>query len=96
MLFALVCTDKPGAAELRSSNRPKHLAFLERHADQLVYAGPLIGEDGQTPAGSLIILDAPDQRAAECFAEQDPYAEAGVFQSVTIRPTKRVYPQING
>ncbi len=96
MLFALVCTDKPGAAELRSSNRPQHLAFLQRHADQLVYAGPLIGDDGQTPAGSLIILDCPDQRAAEAFAEQDPYAEAGLFQSVSIRPTRRVFPQLAG
>jgi hypothetical protein len=93
MLFALVCTDRPGAKELRSGNRPRHLAFLQRHEDQLVYAGPLIGEDGETPAGSLIILDVPDRQAAEAFAEQDPYAEAGVFQSVSIKPTKRVFPK---
>ncbi len=93
MLFALVCTDKPGAVQVRSDNRPRHLRFLERHADQLVYAGPLIGEDGETPAGSLIILDVPDRTAAEAFASQDPYAEAGLFQSVSIKPTRRVFPK---
>lgn len=94
MLFALVCTDKPGAVEVRKDNRPRHLRFLERHSDQLVYAGPLIGEDGDTPAGSLIILDVPDRTAAEAFAQQDPYAEAGLFQSVCIKPTRRVYPKL--
>ena len=28
MLFALLCTDKPGALQLRLDTRPDHLAYL--------------------------------------------------------------------
>lgn len=92
MLFALICHDKPNGLALRKEKRPAHLAYLEGHKDQLVYAGPLLGEDGQTPAGSLIVLDVPDRVAAEAFAAGDPYARAGLFENVEIRATKQVFP----
>ena len=41
-------------------------------------------------AGSLVILDVPDMAAAESWAKSDPYAMAGLFASVEIRPWKRV------
>lgn len=93
MFFALICHDKPNGLALRKEKRPAHLAYLQGHADQLVYAGPLMGEDGQTPAGSLIVLDVPDRNAAESFAAGDPYARAGLFDNVEIRATKRVFPE---
>ncbi|WP_022729429.1 YciI family protein [Fodinicurvata sediminis] len=92
MFFALICHDKANGLALRKEKRPAHLAYLQGHADQLVYAGPLMGEDGQTPAGSLIVLDVPDRNAAESFAAGDPYARAGLFENVDIRATKRVFP----
>ncbi|WP_026987989.1 YciI family protein [Fodinicurvata fenggangensis] len=92
MLFALICHDKANGLALRKEKRPAHLSYLEGHGDQLVYAGPLMGEDGQTPAGSLIVLDVPDRNAAESFAAGDPYARAGLFENVEIRATKRVFP----
>jgi|TARA_R110002072_G_scaffold124947_2_gene260586 hypothetical protein len=91
-MFALICTDKPGASQIRMDNRPAHLAHLEKHAADLAFAGPLLGEDGK-PTGSLIVLSVADKAAAERFAETDPYAQAGLFQSVVISATKQVYPQ---
>ncbi len=90
MLFALICTDRPGALERRLAQRPAHLAHLERHVAQLVEAGPLLDPQGN-PCGSLFVLDMADRAAAEAFAAADPYAAAGVFESAVIRPFRAVY-----
>jgi uncharacterized protein YciI len=36
--------------------------------------------------GSLIIIDAADTAAAKAFSVQDPYAQAGLFARVDVRP----------
>ena len=93
MHFVFHCTDKPDSAALRAATRPQHLAYLERHADAILAGGPLLGEDGTSPVGSLLILDLPDRAAAERFAAGDPYAKAGLFAAVTITPWRQVYPK---
>lgn len=40
--------------------------------------------------GSLIILDVEDMNAAEDWAAQDPYAHAGLFETVELIPWKKV------
>jgi uncharacterized protein YciI len=86
MLFVLTCTDKPNSAALRGDVRPKHLAYLEGHRDRVKLAGPFLSDDGQTPTGSMLIIDAADLAAAKAFAANDPYAQAGLFASVDIKP----------
>lgn len=93
MLFALICHDKPKQLALRLQHRPDHLAYLEAHADQLVYAGPLLDAEDRDPAGSLLVLDVPDRRSAEAFAAGDPYARAGLFARVDILQTRQVFPR---
>jgi uncharacterized protein YciI len=90
MLFALVCTDKPRSLELRLAVRPAHLTFLETYVDKLVAAGPLLDPDGR-PCGSLLVVEVEDAAAAAGFAEADPYAKAGLFESVIIRPYRLVF-----
>lgn len=92
MQFALECIDKPNSLELRLANRPAHLEYLNGHKDALLLAGPLLDAAGEKPVGSLLIIEAADQRAAEAFAAADPYAQAGLFQSVSIRPFRKVLP----
>jgi uncharacterized protein YciI len=87
MLFALICTDKPNSVDLRMSVRPDHLTYLESLGGALKAAGPFTGDDGK-PTGSLVILEAADKAAAEAIAENDPYAKAGLFAAVEIRPWK--------
>ncbi|MEI6557385.1 MAG: YciI family protein [Rhodospirillaceae bacterium] len=93
MLYAIYCLDKSGSLEIRLGNRPTHLAYLESQGDKLVTAGPLLSEDGQTPLGSLLVFEADSPAEAEAFAAGDPYAIAGLFASVTIRPWRRVFPK---
>jgi hypothetical protein len=87
MLFALMCTDKPDSLELRMRVRPQHLAFLESLGAAVKGAGPFTDEAGH-PTGSLMLVEAEDRAAIELLAAQDPYARAGLFSSVEIRPWK--------
>ncbi|QDZ01751.1 hypothetical protein FQ775_15980 [Nitratireductor mangrovi] len=92
MLFAFVCTDKPGHLEVRQSTRPDHVAYLEglNAKGTLKFAGPFLDDDGK-PSASLVVVEAADRAAAALIAEADPYARAGLFASVDIRPWNWVF-----
>ena len=83
-LFALICIDKPGALGLRMQTREAHFAYL-RERGGLRLGGPFLDASGDM-AGSLMIIEAEDQAAAESFAAGDPYAKAGLFERVEVRP----------
>lgn len=87
MLFALICTDKSNSVDLRMKVRPDHLAYLNGLGTALKAAGPFT-DDAGSPVGSLVIIEAADRAAAQALAAQDPYAVAGLFQSVEIKPWK--------
>ncbi len=93
MPFVLTCFDKANAGVIRAENRPAHLDHVRRWGARVVTAGPLLAEDEKTPVGSLFILDVPSRAEAERFAAEDPYAKAGLFQSVTIRAWRKVFPE---
>ncbi len=88
MRVALIAQDKPGALQVRLDNRAAHLAHIE--ASGIVeMAGPLLTPDG-TMSGSLVILSVDDMAQAQAWADADPYAVAGLFQSVTLTEWKKV------
>ena len=92
MLYAFICTDKPGEGlALRAQNRDKHLAYLDSLGNVMKSAGPFMSEDGLEPRGSLVIVKADSMDAAREIAANDPYAIAGVFESVDIRPWKWLF-----
>jgi uncharacterized protein YciI len=88
MHVALIAIDKSGALDLRKSNRDAHLAYADAQGCTFV-AGPLLDDAGDM-VGSLVVLDVPDMAAAEDWAANDPYAKAGLFESVTLRAWKKV------
>lgn len=87
MLFALWCTDKSGHLQVRMDTRAEHLAWLNAlNADgKLKLAGPSLDHEGK-PMGSLVVIVAENDAAARALAEEDPYAKAGLFEKVEIRP----------
>jgi len=89
MLFVIMCNDKPSSLEMRMAVRSQHLAYLKTYEKQIKIAGPLLDNEGKS-CGSLIILNVEDRAAAEGFAISDPYAKAGLFESVVIRSFKEV------
>lgn len=87
MRVALIAQDKPGALQIRLDNRAAHLAHIE--ASGIVeMAGPLLTPEG-TMSGSLVILSVEDMAQAQAWADADPYALAGLFQSVTLTEWKK-------
>jgi len=89
MLFAVNCTDKAKSLELRLATRPAHLEYLSRFLPNLRLAGPVLS-DGK-PAGSLILFEAETLEDAQEFADNDPYALAGLFESVRVQPFRVVF-----
>jgi uncharacterized protein YciI len=92
MLFFVYAIDKPGGLATRLSNRDDHIAFAKAHADKLVIGGPILSEDGANPIGSVYIADFPDREALELHLSRDPYAKAGLFEAVIIRPFRKTLP----
>jgi uncharacterized protein YciI len=91
MFFVIHAIDKPGHGEVRAGARPAHLEYMKNAADRLLVAGPTLAEDGAAMTGSLIIIEATDRAEAEAFTRNDPYTQAGLFDSVTIAPWKLVF-----
>lgn len=87
MLFAVICDDRPGGLAIRTANRAAHLDYLK--ATEARLAGPFLDAAGAM-VGSLVVIEAEDEAAAEAWAAADPYARAGLFERVAIRPWKRV------
>ncbi|GGA91786.1 hypothetical protein GCM10011491_19760 [Brucella endophytica] len=85
MLFAILCNDKPDHLQLRLDTRPTHLDYLNNLGERLKFAGPFLDDDGK-PNGSLIVVEADHIDAAKAIAAKDPYARAGLFASVEVRP----------
>ena len=87
MLFAFICNDKPDHLTVRTKTRPDHLAYLTdlNSKGALKFAGPFVDAHGKSN-GTLAVIEAEDRAAAEAIAASDPYAKAGLFAQVEIRP----------
>ena len=99
MLYAIVCEDVPGTLAKRLESRPAHLARLKalQEEGRLVLAGPHPAIDAQDPGpagftGSLIVAEFATREAAIAWASEDPYAAAGVYARVTVKPFRKVLP----
>jgi len=94
-LFVIIGHDGRGALAKRPEVRPRHLEHLrpEDRAGRIVIAGPLFADDGKTPRGSLIVLEAASLDEARALAARDPYVVEGVFASHEVHPFARVFPE---
>jgi len=99
MLYAIICSELPGALERRMANRAAHLARLEAlQADgRLILAGPHPAIDSDNPGsagftGSLIVAEFATREAAIAWAAADPYVLANIFSNVDVKPFKKVFP----
>ena len=85
MLYAVIAFDKADGHAIRAATRAAHLSYLEGAGERLKLAGPFRDEQ-EKPIGSLIVIEAASETAARLFAENDPYAQAGLFERVEIKP----------
>ena len=99
MYYSIVGIDNDNSLEKRLSVRPAHLERLQQllNEGRLLVAGPNPAIDNEDPGpngftGSIIIAEFDSLEAAQQWADADPYIEAGVYQSVMVKPFKKVLP----
>lgn len=96
MLFAITLLDRPNSFELRTEIRPAHKAYLSAAGERIAFAGPLFGDDGKTPAGSLLVMDFDSRDAVHTWLDAEPFTQAGVYATRTVLPFSNLYPQKTG
>lgn len=84
--FLINARDRAGALDVRMANRPAHLDWAKSHHDRILMAGPVFADDGETFAGSTFVVAFDTLEDAKAWAAEDPYAKAGLFETVEIRP----------
>ncbi len=99
MLYAIIAQDVDNSLPARLKARPDHLARLQSLQDEgrLLLAGPHPAIDSNDPgdagfSGSLVVAEFDSLEAAKSWADADPYIKAGVYQQVTVKPFKQVFP----
>lgn len=99
MWYAIISQDVKESLPRRLAARDAHLARLKALTNEgrVLVAGPHPAIDANDPGdagftGSLVIVDFPSLVEAQAWADQDPYMEAGVYESVVVKPFKLVLP----
>jgi len=100
MLYAIISQDVTDSLEKRLAARPAHIERLSalQNEGRLIIAGPHPAIDSEDPgpagfSGSLIVAEFSSQDDAQNWADTDPYVTAGVYEQVTVKPFKKVFPQ---
>lgn len=88
MHFVAILEDRDDGLETRLATRPVHLEWMKTVPIRL--AGPFLDAAGGKPVGSLLIIEAESEDEARGILAEDPYAKAGLFKSVTLRPWRLV------
>lgn len=91
MHYVVHCLDHDGAVEKRQSHYEAHKAYLAAATVKTVISGPLLADDEATMIGSCFLLEAASLAEVKAFNSNDPFAKAGLWKTVSIRPfSKRV------
>ena len=98
MYYLIMGTDTENSLEKRLSVREHHIGRLEqlRNEGRLLTAGPFPAIDNEDPGpngftGSAIIAEFESLEDAKSWADADPYLAAGVYESVLVKPYKKVF-----
>ncbi|MFJ8924125.1 hypothetical protein B046DRAFT_00711 [Streptomyces sp. LamerLS-316] len=77
--------DRSGSLPLRDELLEAHWSYMDGYAKEMIARGPTLADDGDTPTGSIHIVDLPDPAAARAFAFDEPNYQAGVYRDVLLR-----------
>ncbi|MEW2399221.1 YciI family protein [Streptomyces sp. NPDC046862] len=90
MEFFCYHRDRPGSLTLRDELGEEHWSYMDGYAKELIARGPTFADDGETPTGSVHIVDLPDPAAARAFAFDEPNYQAGAYRDVLLRRWRNV------
>jgi uncharacterized protein YciI len=83
--YFFYCRGRPGTEALADELAEAHWSFMDGYAAAMIARGPTLTPDRTTWTGSMHIVDLPDARAAQVFAFQEPFYQAGVYDQVLVR-----------
>ncbi len=83
-LFLINARDKAGSSALRQATRAAHLDYAKAELNRIIAAGPVLAEDSETMIGSTFLIRFDTLADAKAWAAADPYAEAGLFETVEV------------
>jgi uncharacterized protein YciI len=99
MWYLIVGADVDNSLAARKAARPAHLARLQElnAAGRLKLAGPLPAIDAEDPGedgftGSVIVAEFDSLDEAKAWAADDPYVDAGVYDTILVKPYRHVLP----
>ena len=86
MPWMIASEDAPEGAAIRADATvmAAHWAYELSIKDKILAAGSLRTDDGVTPIGSLLVVEAETRAAAEAIIAADPATKAGLRGKVTI------------
>ncbi len=85
MEFFCYHRDRTSSVVLRDELLEEHWSYMDRYSREMIARGPTLAGDGDTPTGSVHIIDLPDPAAARAFAFDEPNYQAGVYRDVLLR-----------
>ncbi len=92
MTHMITCEVRPDALPQLKTLRLRHLQYIDKHRDSILFGGPARGEDGM-PQTMIIVLKTDNADEAEGFIKSEPYTVSGkVFSSVIVRKWLQVMP----
>ncbi|SEJ92454.1 YciI family protein [Achromobacter sp. NFACC18-2] len=91
MPYIIETFDKPNHQEVRQQHRAKHLEYLDANKQLLLACGAKLQDDGKDAGGGLYIVDVETRDAAQQFIDADPFAQANLFDRVTITRWRKAY-----
>ncbi len=87
MYWLMICRHKPGTLELRERHRDAHRQHVATGGGgcvRVLIGSALTADDAETPCGNFGLLEAATRDAALEFARNDPFARAGIVESIEI------------
>jgi uncharacterized protein YciI len=92
MLFVIHATDKKEGMSTRGKFYRAHRVHLDKSVDynvDVVTAGTLVADDGETPVGSIFVIDANNRADVDAFVRSDPYHVNKVWETVQTHVYKK-------
>ncbi|BCK69817.1 hypothetical protein Srufu_037700 [Streptomyces libani subsp. rufus] len=90
MEFFCYHRDRSDSLALRDELLEEHWSYMDGYGAEMIARGPTMAVDGETPTGSVHIVDLPDPAAARAFAFDEPGYQAGVYRDVMLRRWRNI------
>lgn len=84
MPFFVYGQDRPDAGPGLTDLTEAHWSYMDRFAGRLILRGPTLSADGTEHTGSVHVIDLDDRAAADRFATEEPFWQAGLYSGLIV------------